>query len=484
MQNQNTKTVESWKTWQYLLDLIDIIQTYDLVYILKASQLGISWLLAILNLHVGLFNETAKCLLLSQGQTEAYDLLSKISFVHDNLPEFLKAPVDKDNRELFAFKHNRAEIRALPSTEKAGHGFQGSLVTRDEVARHQYARENFRAVARAVNSGGKLIELSTANKEDPTNYFQEKTQEYFFNSETVKQTLPSGIELYTNPSKPGSCLVFLGWRLRPVRDEGMNLEEWWHSRVETRFTQLEIEEQFPDKITDVFKASITRAYFDDPTLQDMSADGNAPIKQKEIETYNGMVRVYKLPQVGRRYILFTDPSDGVEDPFVTGVMDYVTGEVVCSATGKVKVDFAASIHDYLTRTYKGASEGAVNSYEYNAVGSAFGKYLNDLQTPNQAPRYKVDDRIDVGKKGYWVSSQGKGKHMAELSTAMVKRQFIIHDSEFIQQCKFVTRDNNGYPVTDQKLTFDWVMMMNGLWQLHKHMPPTVGSIKSYPYKRA
>jgi hypothetical protein len=427
-----------------------------------------------------LFNETAKCLLLSQGQTEAYDLLSKLSFIHENLPEFLKADVEKDNRELFAFRNNHAEIRALPSTEKAGHGFQGSIVTRDEVARHQYARENFRAVARAVNSGGKLVELSTANKEDPTNYFQEKTAEFYLNANTVKKILPSGVELYTNPDKPGACLVFLSWKLRPVRDEGMTLDEWWHSRVETRFTPMEIEEQFPESITDVFKASISKAYFPDATLQEMAVDGNAPIKQKEIDTYGNIIRVYKLPQTGRRYILFTDPSDGVEDPFVTGVMDFITGEVVCSATGKINVDRAASIHDSLTRTYNNAS----NSYEYNSIGSAFGKYLNDLQTPCQAVRRKVDGKIDVGKMGQWVSNEAKSKQFAELSIAMIKRQIIIHDAEFIQQCKFVGRNPDGKPETDKKLTFDWVMMMNGLWQLHKYMPVTVGSIKSYPYKRA
>lgn len=167
-----------------------------MVYILKASQLGISWLMAIINLHTALFSETAKCLLLSQGQTEAQDLLSKLSFLHERLPDYLRMPVDKDNREVFSLRDNHAEIRALPSTEKAGHGFQGSLVTRDEVARHEYARENFRAVARAVNSGGRLVELSTANKEAPNNYFQEKTEEYYHHPRTVKEVLPSGVELY------------------------------------------------------------------------------------------------------------------------------------------------------------------------------------------------------------------------------------------------------------------------------------------------
>jgi len=222
--------------------------------------------MAIINDHIANFNETAKCLLLSQGQVEAQDLLSKVNFIHERLPDWLKLPVDKDNRELFALKGNRAEVRALPSTEKAGHGFQGSLITRDELARHEYARDNYRAVAR---SGAPMVELSTANKQDPTNYFQEKTEEYYYHPETVKRVLPSGVEIYTNPTKPGTCLVFLAWWLRPVREEGLTLQEWWDSRIAPRFTSLEIEEQFPSSIQDVFKPSITKAYFETQALEDM-----------------------------------------------------------------------------------------------------------------------------------------------------------------------------------------------------------------------
>lgn len=455
--------MEKWQPWQYLLDLIDIINEYDLIYILKASQLGISWLMGILNDHIANFNETSKCLLFSQGQTEAQDLLNKVGFIHEKLPDWMRMPIDKDNRELIYIKANRAEVRALPSTEKAGHGFQGTMVTRDELARHEYARENFRAVAR---SQAKMIELSTANKGDPTNYFQEKTSEFYYDPDTVCNVLPSGLELYTNENKPGQCLVFLSWMLRPVRDENMTLDEWWNSRIVPRFTPLEIEEQYPSKITDVFKASVTKAYFDYQALDDMGYDVCNPIKQEDINTFNNVVRVYKLPDVTRRYVLFTDPSDGVEDPFVTGVMDFITGEIVCSATGKEKVDRVAEIHDYLVREYK-----ATNSYEHNgSAGGSMESCLKNLHTPFQAPRRKSDGiSIDIGKKGQTVSKQHKDKILGDLAFWIAKRKGVCHDKEFMQQAKMVTREG-GEPVTDRKISYDWVMMMAGLVQLSKHMP--------------
>ncbi len=428
--------------------------------------------MAIINLWYATFGQTAKCLLLSQGQTEAYDLLSKVGFTHSHLPDYLKLTVNKDNREMFTMKNGLAEIRALPSTEKAGHGFQGTIVTRDELARHEEARKNFRAVAR---SGAKLVELSTANKEDPTNYFGEKTEEFFRHPQTVKKVYPSGIELYTNPAKPKVCLVFLSWELRPTREEGLTLDEWWNAKILPRYTKAEIEEQFPSTIDDVFKASAELGYFNSARLEDMGYDVRPPIRQTEIDTHNNIIRVYTPPLAGRKYVLFTDPSSG-GDPFVTGVMDYITGEVVCSATGHEVVDKVAEIHHYLVGKYNDAT----NSFEYTgSVGGEMWRILHDLKTPNQAPRRKPDGKIDLDKKGQWVSNEHRVANFGYLASQIDRSKVICHDREFIQQAKMVKRgktvDQKEKIDTDRKQSFDWVMMMVGLFQLHKYAP--VGSMQ-------
>lgn len=467
IQNQETQKIVRWQPWPYLLDLFDIIERYDIIYILKASQLGASLEIAIYVLWVANFRETAKCLMISQGQNYAKDLLSKVSFIYDHLPPWLKFTIDTDNRESLAFRDNYAEIRALASTDVAGHGYQASLVARDEVSRHPYARDNFTAVFRAISSGGKLIEVSTANKKDQNNYFAEKTGEFYYDSLTQKAVLPSGVEIYTNVNRPNACLVFLSRNLRPTRIEGMTLDEWFKTRIVPNYTPLEIEEQFPERIEDVFRASTVKAFCDVQALEDMGFNLDHPIKQTEVDTYNGLVRVYKPPVRGKIYLVYTDPSDGVEDPFVTGTMDFVTGEVVASATGKIKADFVAQIHDYLVRTYNNAT----NSYEYTgSVGGVFGTVLKELGTPNQAPRRKVDGKPDFEKRGQYISGDYKKKILGDLAFAITKRQFTIHDREFAQQAKLVQRDESGNPLTDVNIDFDWVMMMAGLWQLQKFVP--------------
>ena len=166
-------------------------------------------------------------------------------------------------------------------------------------------------------------------------------------------------------------------------------------------------------------------------------------------------------------------------------MDFVTGEVVCSATGKEQIDRVAEIHDYLVREYRsGVGNCATNSYEYNgSVGGAMWKCLDTLQTPNQATRRKTDGKIDLGKKGQTVSGQHKEATIGELaSLGIAKRQIICHDREFMQQAKLVVREG-GKPIMVRNQTFDWVMMMAGLWQLHKYyIPDSAYGIESTYYK--
>ena len=210
----------------------------------------------------------------------------------------------------------------------------------------------------------------------------------------------------------------------------------------------------------------------------MGYDACPPIKQTEIDTHNSIVRVYKPPVVGRKYVAYTDPSDGVGDPFVTGVMDFVTGEVVCSATGKVKVDECAKIHDELVRAYN-----ATNSFEYNGnAGGSFSTVLTALNTPNMSPRYKPDKTVDLEKKGQHISGEFKKAILGHLAFGIAKRQIVCHDREFMQQAKFVTRDDEGNPLTPKKMDFDWVMMMAGLWWLQQFVPAGEYGCRSFSYK--
>ena len=46
-----------WESWDYLVDLLNIVEQYRIIDILKARQLGISWLLMGYAVHKVVFND-------------------------------------------------------------------------------------------------------------------------------------------------------------------------------------------------------------------------------------------------------------------------------------------------------------------------------------------------------------------------------------------------------------------------------------------
>jgi hypothetical protein len=130
---------------------------------LKARQLGCSWLAAAYALWSGMFHRGAEVLLTSQTKPDAVELLDKVKFILERLPEWLRPQVGKDNTQVLEFQGLYSTVRALPSTEKAGRGFTGKLAVADEHAFHQWATENMAAVDPAIEAGGQFLACSSAN---------------------------------------------------------------------------------------------------------------------------------------------------------------------------------------------------------------------------------------------------------------------------------------------------------------------------------
>ena len=421
------------------------------------------------------FSSAAKVLALSQGEDEAWDLLSKARFIWNREPEYMRLPIEHDARGWAQFSTG-SEIKALPSTDKAGRGTDATLVIRDELAKHPYGADNYTAISPAIDSGGQLVDLSTIDKIDPQNHFTERIQKALIGAN--KKTLSSGLEVYT--SKTGALLVFAGWKLRPVRQEGMTLDEWFETRIKPKYSAFEIEQEYPATLDESLKPSQAKAFFDTDALESMRLQFQTPIPDfKGFDIYNGRVRVYKPPSIGRSYVIFTDPSNGIEDPFVTVVMDAVTGEGVCTATGKLHAQEVGRIHDMLVRAYN----NAYNTGEVNAqAGGSFIDTLVALETPNRAPRRSPDGKIVLGKVGWQTNQPLRDKALHELAEAVRTQQITVHDKEAIEEFRHFIRNDVGKLVAMGKEHDDWVMAWAGANYIRRFRPISGFSIESGKYK--
>ena len=165
------KGIIPFETWPHLLELAAQWETGESQVVVKARQLGVSWLLAAYALWTAMYQDGAMVLELSQGQAEAYELLGKARSIWEHLPTDdrnevgdgvpMRVPLDTDSAGELGFRGG-GRILALPATQRAGRSYTATLVIADEAAFHPWAQQNYVAYRPTIEAGGQLLMVSTA----------------------------------------------------------------------------------------------------------------------------------------------------------------------------------------------------------------------------------------------------------------------------------------------------------------------------------
>lgn len=203
--------VQPFSRWKEQREATDSIMSHRLNVLLKARQLGFSWLAC----HIAAWflltpGQTIICL--SKSEDEAKELIRRIAFILTYADELFAdkkfLPINWDGIifETTAFSilvhyPNGADSRVMgmASGPGAGRSFTANLIIIDEWAFQQFAREIWAAAYPTINrpTGGKVIGISTIER---GTLFE---------------------ELFTNPDN-GFNKIFIPWYADPRRDA-----EWY-----------------------------------------------------------------------------------------------------------------------------------------------------------------------------------------------------------------------------------------------------------------
>lgn len=151
----------SWAPWEAQVERLQSWDSGTSEVVLKARQLGFSWLAAGLALRKAMYGGMVVGIF-SVGQREAREELKRIQYIHESLPDYMKdeAQFRADDVD---FPQSGGKIMCFPSTEQAGISFTFGLVFMDEAGFHPYAAANYAALRPALSAGGQIIINSTAN---------------------------------------------------------------------------------------------------------------------------------------------------------------------------------------------------------------------------------------------------------------------------------------------------------------------------------
>lgn len=221
-------TVTAWQPWPYLMEQAIAWESGQSEIVLKARQLGYSWLMAAY--AVWRARNGAAVALISKGQLEARELIAKCAFVEAHLPEWLRA--DATARVDDIKFPGGGFIMAFPSTPDAGVSFTFQLVVMDEAHFHPYAAQNYSAIRPTLSAGGQFIAGSTADPSlGPNGWFP-------------------AIYWASKAGATGYGARFIPWHVRPGRDDA------WYKTERSAYTGLpeEFDAYYPDSDAAAFVA--------------------------------------------------------------------------------------------------------------------------------------------------------------------------------------------------------------------------------------
>lgn len=279
-----------FRLWPTQVGLIGTLASERLVQILKARQLGISWVVCGYVLWACLLGEPQVALLLSKGQAEANELIRRIKALYDRLPERLRALLPALVRDRVSELEwaNGSKVFSKASTKSAGVSYTASIVVIDEATKMIHGAELYAAVKPIMDAGGQMILLSTA----------ESMGDWFHSLWTKAK---AGLNSFK--------AIFLPWWARPGRDWA-----WYQKILADSNDPAEVRREYPANDIEAFRAG-GKIRFSPEWIDLQLPNIQEPLPQfrypGELRGIPGL-RLYQVPLRGHRYFIPADVAEGLE----------------------------------------------------------------------------------------------------------------------------------------------------------------------------
>lgn len=429
--NDPTRGPIPFRLWDWQWELLALLLRRKRVIILKARQLGVSWLLAGYGLWVALTRPGSTVLFVSRKEGVAAELLAKAVFIYRHLPKELQLPVDRkrdreNDTELY-WAANGSKLLALASTKGAGRSESATLVIPDEWAYHPDDVEMYGSYEPTLGPSGQIVGCSTANGR----------RGLFYN-------------LYTEAKRGlgGYTPVFLPWRLRPDYTDAFYLAK--RATYEAAGQPWMLHQEFPEDENSAFGGSL-RLYFPREALERLSSvteppslltcfDENGEEVAKDSNARRGTLSIWVEPKAGQRYVIGADVAD-------SGVGGSRSAAVVIDARTLRHVATLVGLWEPYTYTRLLVDLGkryhmALLSPERNNHGISVVEGLSRLyQYPNiYRTRLKGQGEQRLG----WITNaQSRPLMLDTLRGALADGSFLTQDEELVAELWTFEEDELG-----------------------------------------
>ena len=478
---------EPSRPWFWQRELVDEIMGNGATLILKARQLGATWVVAAVALWYMLYRPGSYCLLFSYTEAEAKEIIARVWTMYQSLPELLRRHVQvvtpertEEPSEWIRVRHangHLARIRALPATKKHGRGANATMIAMDECAHQDYAKQIYTSSNPAIARGGKLVIVSTAN--GVGNVEKEEGNWFYILWATRKQR-----QLHFR---------FLPWNLHPERDRD------WYERVAMRLPEQQRNQEYPLNENDAFILSGS-LFFDRPALAYYAGKIARPevrcqfvpssmMSAQLLASEEGMIQVFERPRAEGHYLIGSDTATGTGDDFSSAhLLDRDTGQICATVWGKVDAPRWAEQLHYLGRWYNDATIGVelgggygdavVISLRDGGVGRPPYRnlYRHKLETKRGAERNE--------RYGFPITAGSRKQILDNLQFMLMQRQFQWIDGDTLGECgSFAYATTNPSPRAQEGMNDDRVLSLALTCELYRQTGARPGRVLAIERKR-
>lgn len=320
-----------FRLWPEQRDVANSLVEHRLNIILKARQLGQTWLCLAYGLWLMIFRPIAVVLLFSRRDTEAMHLLERMKGIYEHLPSWAQAKeTHADSAHVWRLSLG-SEARAFPTT--AGDSYSARYALLDEADLITNFNQLIKAVKPTIEKGQMTL-LGRSDKTRPASGFK-----MVYRAAKKKK----------NSWNP----IFLPWYIHPERDQA-----WYDTEkadVWERTQSLDdLHEQYPATEEEALSAAEKGKRFAKQWLERCFTE-SLPVLDHPGPAIPEL-EVYARPIPGRRYVIGADPAEGLSasDDSSFTVMDEQSMTEVAAMAAKLEPAEFASVIDQVGRWYNDA----------------------------------------------------------------------------------------------------------------------------------
>ena len=425
-----TKGSMKFDMFEYQKGLVETYHANRFAIAMLPRQTGKTTCAAAYLIWYAMFVPDSQILIAAHKFTGAQDIMNRVRFVYENLPDFLRAGAYSYNRNTLEFD-NGSRIKATTTTENTGRGMSLSLIYCDEFAfvqPPQKAKEFWTSLAPTLATGGKCIITSTPNSDED--------QFALIWKEANKKTDEYGNELPVG--KNGFAAFKASWREHPDRTEEWAKEE--RARIGEERFRREHDCEFLIYDETLIKAT---------KLADL--EGIDPVHR------HGHVRWYGKVKKNAAYLVALDPSLGTggdygaiqvfELPKMIQVAEWQHNNTPIQGQIRIMKQMIDQIAEDLKAMGKNQPE-IYYSIENNTIGEAGLIAISDIGEEN-IPGQFLSETVRKGhvrrfRKGYNTTHNSKMSACAKFKQMLENESMQVNSKNLVSELKNFVASGNSY----------------------------------------